>query len=602
MTEDKEKTKSGVSRREFITGAVGSAAALGAMTTLMPGVTAATPGIEHAAALSGTGVRAQATVQVPTSWSQTADVVVVGTGYAGLAAAIAANDAGAKVLVLEKLDQAHEGGNGRVSGQWLVASVDMTQAPPVPKIAEGAAYWQAMTAGTVDDPTVFAARSQGYWDNIAWVKSLGANLGTWSSAASNPGPNSKYIQAFACAVPGAPVQSNGFPVGSVGDYRLWNVFRGAASARNIQVLYETPATDLIQDPNTKEILGVKALAYSSEVLNIKANRAVILACGSIEFAFDLQKQFYPFWPIYTPGTPGNTGDGIRMAQKVGAALWHMNAAYSKGFSTFIIPGTDPSSGATGGVTGVAQVTSKGILVNKQGNRFNLGTAVNGPVGGFGNEVDVLGNFDVTSGPAGPDFDSIPCWSIFDDTLRKSGALNVPGTTSTTPGVGGVSGWWNTYSGYKWSADNSVEVAKGWILSANDLNTLAATIAADPDNGGKMTGAQLTATVNAWNTDCANKTDAQLFTQPATWTTISTPPYYAIKLWPTFDHLGTGAGPRRNLQCQIVDPDGNPIPRLYEAGELGGFYYFLCTGGEHNSDGVFSGRVAGNNAASETPWS
>ena len=40
----------------------------------------------------------------------------------------------------------------------------------------------------------------------------------------------------------------------------------------------------------------------------------------------MQKQFLPGWPIYGQGTPGNTGDGIRMAQQVGAALWHMNNA------------------------------------------------------------------------------------------------------------------------------------------------------------------------------------------------------------------------------------------------------------------------------------
>jgi predicted oxidoreductase len=118
----------------------------------------------------------------------------------------------------------------------------------------------------------------------------------------------------------------------------------------------------------------------------------------------------------------------------------------------------------------------------------------------------------------------------------------------------------------------------------------------------MTGTQLQATVDAYNADVANKADAQFLTPAATLTAINGPPFYAIKLWPCYDHDGTGPGPRRNMECQIVDPYREPIPRLYSAGELGGFYYFWCTGGEHLSDCVWSGRIAGSNAALETPWS
>ena len=53
-------------------------------------------------------------VEVPTKWDEEADVVVVGYGFAGSAAAIAAHDAGAKVLMLEKAPEEHKGGNSRV--------------------------------------------------------------------------------------------------------------------------------------------------------------------------------------------------------------------------------------------------------------------------------------------------------------------------------------------------------------------------------------------------------------------------------------------------------------------------------------------------------
>ena len=597
--------------------AAAGAAALGAVagaTTLIPRVAAtpATPAAPAAPAapvaagkpvvaggkaLAGVVAEAQPVV-VPSTWSYTADVVILGTGLAGLTAAIVANDAGANVLILEKLDQVHEGGNSRVAGNWLVAPVQQPLTnPAVAAVPQGAAYWAAMDPGTIDYPNFTTAKAQGFFDNIGFTLGLGANLGTWAAAASHAGPNSANIQAFVVAPDGAPLASNGWPVGSTGDARLWNVYRQAVANRPIKIMYQTPATDLIQDPTTNEILGVKALSNFSQVLNIKANRAVILACGSLEFAPDLQAQYSPFWPTLGIGTPGNTGDGIRMAQKVGADLWHMNAAYASSSATvFQIPGTN--SGAMGGINGNVHVTALGIQVNKMGNRFNNGTAVNGPVGGFGNETNASWIEDsVALG-----FQSIPAWSIFDDTARKKGALVSIQVPSNTPGGGGISGWWTRYSGYTWSADNSAEVAKGWILSANSLSALATQIAADPDNGGQMTGTQLQATVDAYNADVANKADAQFLTPAATLTAINGPPFYAIKLWPCYDHDGTGPGPRRNMECQIVDPYREPIPRLYSAGELGGFYYFWCTGGEHLSDCVWSGRIAGSNAALETPWS
>ena len=220
---------------------------------------------------------------------------------AGLSAAIVAHDAGFSVLVLEKMSQALEGGCSKVSVSFIYAPTDPTTLAP--NVAQGAAYLQAMAAGSVEDNSVFTAQAQGYVDNLAMVKSLGGNLGTYTSVASGSYPNAPGISTyhtFAIALPGTPVGSNGYPLGSGGDGRLWQVFRDAATSRNINVMYETPATDLIQNANTKEIIGVKAKSNGT-VLNIKANKAVVLACGGVEFALDLEKQFYGYSPVYGPG-------------------------------------------------------------------------------------------------------------------------------------------------------------------------------------------------------------------------------------------------------------------------------------------------------------
>lgn len=116
----------------------------------------------------------------------------------------------------------------------------------------------------------------------------------------------------------------------------------------------------------------------------------------------------------------------------------------------------------------------------------------------------------------------------------------------------------------------------------------------------MTGTQLQATITAWNADCAAGADSQFLTSASTLVAINTPPYYAMKIWPSMTNLA--CGPRRNIQCQVVDPSQSPIPRLYSAGELGAFWGWASSGGTHLAECMFTGRVAGSNAATENAWS
>jgi len=143
-TSEKPKESRKVTRRQFIAGTVGGVVV----------------GAAIGAAAGSLAFPKTATEKpwLPAKWDYTADVVVLGSGLAGLSTAIAAHDAGANVLVLEKLDQAHEGGNSRVSGNIFAAPADATQ---------GAAYIKALYAGVTPDDALINAFSAGLLENVS---------------------------------------------------------------------------------------------------------------------------------------------------------------------------------------------------------------------------------------------------------------------------------------------------------------------------------------------------------------------------------------------------------------------------------------------------
>jgi succinate dehydrogenase/fumarate reductase flavoprotein subunit len=153
------------------------------------------------------------------------------------------------------------------------------------------------------------------------------------------------------------------------------------------------------------------------------------------------------------------------------------------------------------------------------------------------------------------------------------------------------GWTQIIERYNWSEDNSAELAKGWIKTADRIADLAAVLGLDP--------AALADTVSRWNRHCEAKHDAD-FGRALMLALIVDKPLYAVELSPSM--LNTQGGPGRNEKGQIVRPDGTPIPRLYSAGELGSIYSYLYQGTGNIGECLAFGRVSGRNAAAEMPRS
>jgi predicted oxidoreductase len=139
--------------------------------------------------------------------------------------------------------------------------------------------------------------------------------------------------------------------------------------------------------------------------------------------------------------------------------------------------------------------------------------------------------------------------------------------------------------YEWSADNSKEIAAGWILAADDIVDLARQAGVeDPEAVGEE--------LADYQDACRGGTDR--FGRAADTLTPMAPPYYCMKLYP--GGTNTLGGPQRNENAQIIDAFGQVIPGLYGAGELGGAMGALYPGaGSSISDGLCFGRIAGRHA-------
>jgi succinate dehydrogenase/fumarate reductase flavoprotein subunit len=510
--------------------------------------TAAGAGIATAGVLASQRATPAAAAVVPRKWDMEADVVAIGSGFTGLAAAITATEAGAKVVVLEKAKKAHEGGNSKVSGNmwWTPTNAD-----------DGFAYVKAMAFGTTDDESLRALEAE-------HVK-----LNDWLSAkfGVKPAPIGGLFEPEHPELPGNDCVRTWGNGGGVFFGQLYNPIRAYADKMKLRFMYETPAKELVQAPSG-EIIGVKAEAAGKPIF-IKARRGVVMGCGGFEFDFEMAKQFLPGWPVYGRGTPYNTGDGIRMCQKAGAALWHMNNTLG-GFGCLVVPEFAPV------LINLAMPADSYIFTDKFGQRFMNEKRENRH--GFGHKEYQLFFDGVLA-----EFTRNPWWTVFDDATAKKGPVVYRhGTTFT---------WFNAHSGYKWSKDNSAEVAKGWILSAADIGELAARMQVKTDILGN--------TVAKYNDFCKGKADGEFGRPAKTLVPLEKGPFYAMKTYPAT--YNTQGGPRRNGKCQVLDAFGRPIPRLYSGGEMGSFFGWMYNGGGNNAEALVTGKIAGTNVVKEKPW-
>jgi succinate dehydrogenase/fumarate reductase flavoprotein subunit len=472
-------------------------------------------------------------------WDAEYDVVVVGLGGAGCAASIEAADAGSRVLVLEKAPEAYCGGNSAVCFQWIAYAEEETKGDCLNYFKELRGGWE-----TPSDE-ILEAYVDAIHENYDWLQKLGApNLTVTDCYYDFPDfPGSDSYHEL--TVDGVSGFRKGEQAGGGG--MAYNLVRDNVLKRSdmIDVWYETPATHLIQDPDTKVIHGVVA-EVDGEEKKVRAKNGVVLACGGFENNPEMQQNYFQceFWPSLGEAY-WNEGDGINMALEVGARLWHMSNRATQNYEYY----NDETK--TSQFCSTTYGADKGIYVGTDGSRVYDGPSYHGKVRYAGEYIAPF----------------LPCkyYYLFDQGILDKGQI-----------------------GSQFSDDLAWELEHGYVTKGESLEDLGGRLGMDSD-----AVSALVATVDEYNGFCDAGYDP-VYHRTKMLTALRTPPFYAMRFSPITTN--TQGGPEKDANCQVLDVCGNPIPHLYEAGELGDIWSNLYQAGNNFGGGLAFGRVAGRNAS------
>ncbi len=501
-------------------------------------------------------------------FDETFDVIVVGYGFAGGVTAIEAARAGARVLLIDKMP---DPGGISICSHGAICS---TREP-----AKALEYLRATNAGRTGED-VLQAFTQGMSEVEAYFRDLAsicnAEIFVRERGGNYPLPGvDAFYYTQVEAIPNFDA-SQTYPNvrGRPGGPMVFKILQDNVARLPIEVRLSTTAKSVVTDAG-RSVIGL-AIAGADGERRIKARKGVVLSCGGFEANEEMKRQYWQMTPVLGAASKANTGDGIRMAQQLGAQLWHMwhfHGSYGFRHSDPDYPFAIRMKRFPDWIPGkeqLAVVQTAWILVDKTGRRFM-------------NELPPyvqdqgarhLEYFDSVT----QSFPRIPAHLIVDEAGRRRYPLGNPTYNDRTVH-------------FSWSRDNLKEVELGILKKAASLDELADTIGCEL--------ALLKDTVARWNAMCARKKDEDFGRPGGTMMPIAHPPFYTGKVWPVVSN--TQGGPVHNARQQIVDVNDSPIPRLYAAGELGSSFGHLYLAGGNISECFVTGRIAGREVTALNAW-
>jgi len=530
------------------------------------------------------------------------DVVVLGTGAAGLTAALRAAAAGAQVGLFEKADTV--GGTSAWSGGtvWLPNNRHENELGFRDSREEALTYLMSLSHGLMEQPLVEA-----YVDTApevaAWLEDnspvkFETLRGMSDYHPEHPGGKQE----------GRSLECTLFPYADLGDWARqvtvgWQITgeitmsesslgrkapegvpqeeldrrrlrdeRGAGQAlvgrllkgcldRGVRPQIRSRGVRLLTDAG--RVTGV-LIEGPDGPFEVRARGGVVLATGGFEHDERLVRAFLRGPLGRAVSVPTNTGDGLRMAMRAGADLTDMREAWW-------VPAIDVDVDGWGRVpwqVNTERTRPHTIMVNDDGVRFTNEAANYNALGNAFHVVDV------------PRFTYVnhPAWLVFDHHFLSHYGLARHRPPAPTP---------------------------DWITEAPTITGLAGRIG--------VPAPALQATVERWNVNVAAGSDPDFHrgdshhdrawgdpafggTRQGTLGPIDSPPYYAVRAW--CGTLGTKGGPRTDAQGRVLDVDGDVIEGLYAAGNAMGSVMGMTYGGHGGTlgPGLVFGYLSGRHAA------
>ncbi|WJH26573.1 FAD-dependent tricarballylate dehydrogenase TcuA [Pseudarthrobacter defluvii] len=479
------------------------------------------------------------------------DVLVVGGGNAGFAAALAAAERGRKVVLLEKAREAASGGNSfytagatRISHDGLGEVIEFVEPDDRHAVTEVPAYTAAEYLADLskvsegrNDPELSAVLVSESNPTLRWLQGMGLKY------------RLMYERQAYRTQDGGYLFWGGLHVGNVGGGKgLMADHRAAAERMGVEVIYDCAATGLIQEDG--RVSGVR-YRTSTEEGEFRAE-SVVLASGGFEASPELRREHLgEGWQnAKVRGTPGNTGEMILAALEAGAAKggdW--STCHSVAWDAWH-PENEGNLELTNQLTRGGYPL--GIVVNTEGKRFVDEGA------DYRNYTYAKYGRDILAQPGSAAF------QIFDASSRpmlRAEEYDMPGVS---------------------------------VVTAPTLAELAQKAGISPDG--------LEETVQGFNNSIAEdapfdpnvKDGRRADTQPpkSNWArSIATGPFYAFPV--TCGITFTFGGLKTDTWGRVLTEDAEPLEGLYACGEaLGGLFSGNYPGGSGLAAGAVFGRRAG----------
>ncbi|HEX3788682.1 MAG TPA: 3-oxosteroid 1-dehydrogenase [Pseudonocardiaceae bacterium] len=513
------------------------------------------------------------------------DLVVVGSGGAGMTAALAATRAGLSVLVVEKA-ATFGGSTARSGGAVWAPGNDVLRRAGVPDSPELARDYLAEIVGEdvsavrqqallAAGPAMLALVRERTPLDFRWVRGYSdyypeasGGLAVGRSVEPRPldghllGPElANLTPAYLPAPHGVPITAQHYkwltliarhPRGALSTVRIgarWLLGRarrqhlltmGQALAAGLRaglldaavpVWLNSPLRELCTEGDT--VTGVLVEHEGTEV-TVRARHGVLLAAGGFEHDAAMRQQYQraPIGTEWTVGAKANTGDAIKLGQRLGAATDLMDDAW-----------WGPSIPLTGGpYFCLAERTLPGcIMVNGAGRRF---------VNEAAPYVDAVhAMYGAGDGSDGGTAANLPTWLILDQRYRNRYLFAGLNPRQKFPGR-----WYK--AGVLHRADTVAELAERIDLPPAALQSTIDTFNGFADIGVDNDFHRGDSAYDRYYSDPRNRPNPSLGA-------LRTPPFYAVRMVP--GDLGTKGGLRTDERARVLRPDGTVIEGLYAAG-------------------------------------